>query len=486
MIKKLLGGLAVVGLCAGAALYLSSCAQQAGPLSPDLGLLNASSTTAEKGMPRATINAPGSVSQTATVDFTFPIAAPNAAPMNPATINTSNIQVYQQSTDGLSESLLPGYTVAYDAAACRAVITPSGGVWGTDARYHIVVGIGCQSVTGNQLDGNGNGIPEDPTFDNKHGVFIFGTPPANFTYPGCVQVFNVDVNGTGILAGGYLGGIDAVAVPVTITIIFALSAPGTSDPNFDFDSGSYFLDATTLHPNVRITDINGTMLTPTSVVVSGVDNEILTITLTLQPSSKYFITLKGGLDGIRTPLALASQAVVRGLRLDGDGDGVAEASDDWKTATIMTSDADNNPVQGFTVNAANTDYEVALRRIKVVFDIPAMIGSGTLNPSTVNSSTFILIDEEDLDAAGNEPPKPIIPTSIQLNNTIPSAPEVYLYIPEKFSSDTGDNHDHTVRLIVTPGVLTAEGLAMDNNGDGVLGMPNDTYDDTFTVENHQQ
>lgn len=464
MIKKLLGGLAVVGLCAGAALYLSSCAQQAGPLSPDLGLLNASSTTAESELPTATIVAPASVSQTAVVQFDIP--------MNAATINASNIQVLQQSVDGLSE-LPVACSVAYNAAAMQAIITPGGGgTWVENNRFHIIVGIGCQSVTGSQLDGNGNGIPEAAEFDNRHGIFTFGTPPVNFTAPGCVQIFNVDVNGTGLLAGGFLGGINAVYSYVTITVDLALFG-GTSDPNFAFDSGSFYQDATTLHPNVRITDINGTMLTPTSVVVSGVDNEILTITLTLQPSSKYFITLKGGLDGIRTPLALASQAVVRGLRLDGDGDGVAEASDDWKTATIMTSDADNNPVQGMTVSGVS--YDAASRRVRVQFAIPAGVGTGTLDPSTVNRNTFILIDEDDNATIADEPSKPIVPTSIVLDNTNPPNPIVDIYIPEKFSQDTGDAHAHTVRLIVTTGVLTMEGLAMDNTPDGVLGMPNDTY-----------
>lgn len=484
MIKKLLGGLAVVGLCAGAALYLSSCAQQAGPLSPDLGLLNASSTTAESELPTATIVAPASVSQTAVVQFDIP--------MNAATINASNIQVLQQSVDGLSE-LPVACSVAYNAAAMQAIITPGGGgTWVENNRFHIIVGIGCQSVTGSQLDGNGNNIAEAAEFDNRHGIFTFGVVPTNFTSPfGVVQAyFGITVtagSSTFFMEPGVAtGGITAAYNYVTITVGFNLFGAALDDPAFAFDSGSFFTTATSLSPNVVITNVNGAAVTPISVAVSGSRNEVLTIVLSLQPASKYFFSLKGGMNGIRSPLALSTMAVVKGLRFDGNYNGIAEASDDWKTATIMTSDADNNPVQGFTVNAANTDYEVALRRIKVVFDIPAMIGSGTLNPSTVNSSTFILIDEEDLDAAGNEPPKPIIPTSIQLNNTIPSAPEVYLYIPEKFSSDTGDNHDHTVRLIVTPGVLTAEGLAMDNNGDGVLGMPNDTYDDTFTVENHQQ
>jgi hypothetical protein len=480
MIKKLLGGLAVVGLCAGAALYLSSCAQQAGPLNPDLGLLNASSTTAARELPTATITGPGSVSQTAVVQFSIP--------MNAATINTSNVVVYRQSTDGLSEALIT-YTVGYDAAGMRAIITPSGGVWPTDARYHIVVGVGCQSVTGNQLDGNGNSIPESAEFDNRHTLFSFGTPPVNVTYPGCVQA-TVNVNGGGLTAGGTMGGIAAAYSYVTVTVNLSLSGPGTTDPNFAYDSGSYFQDATTLHSNVRITNAGGAVLTPVSVAVSGTQNELLTIVLSLQPASKYYVTLKGGLNGIRTPLAAANMSIIKGLRFDGDYDNVAEASDDWKTATIMTANVDNSALPGFTVNAVT--YDAGLRRVTVQFDIPVGIGTGTLNVSTVNNSSILLIDENDTDVGGDELDKPIIPMAIQLDNfdttpgTPPSNPEVFIYIPEKFSQDSGDNHDHTVRVIVTPAVLTAEGLAMDNSGDGVLGMPDDTYSTTVTVENHQQ
>ncbi len=484
MIKKLLGGLAVVGLCAGAALYLSSCAQQAGPLSPDLGLLNASSTTAEKKLPTATITGPGSVSQTATVQFSIP--------MNASTINTSNVQVYQQSTDGLSETLI-AYSVGYNAASMQAIITPSGGVWGTDARYHIIAGIGCQSVTGNQLDGNGNNIPESGEFDNEHGVFTFGAVPANFTNPAAVVIADsvtITANGfAGTLTpGSYLGSVPAVYSYVTITVNLALVG-GTSDPNFLFDSGSYFQDATTLHSNVRITDINGTVLTPVQVVVYGAQNQSLQIVLSLQPGTKYLVGLKGGINGIRTPLALGTMAIVKGLRFDGNNNGIAEASDDWKTATIMTANVDNSALPRLTVSGLAT-YSDTLRRFAITFNITTGVGTGTLDPATVNNSTFVLIDTDDYDAGGDEPNKPIIPTSIELDNSTPSAPVVYVYIPYKFSTDTGDNHRHIVELIVSPNVKTAEGLPLDTTNDGVNGQPNDAYTQSFNetanIRNMQQ
>lgn len=487
MIKKLLGGLAVVGLCAGAALYLSSCAQQAGPLNPSLDLLNASSTRGD--LPEATITAPASVSQTAIVTFNLP--------MNPATINTSTIQVYQQAADGLSENLLAGYTVAYNPGPQQAVITPAGGVWPTDARYHIVATTSCRSIGGDQLDGNGNEIPEDPTFDNEHEVFFFGTAPANYTNPaGYVRTyFGLTITAGGatghITPGGYVGGLQAVYNYVTITVGFNTSLIGTSDPNFAIDQSSIFQDATTLNPNISITDANGTRLTPVNVTLSGTQNELLTIVLALQPASKYYFSLKGGYSGIRTSSA-ANAAVAKGLLFDGDFDNRVEAFDDWETATIMTANVDNSAMPAFTVSGVS--YNSTTRKVAVLFNIPNGIGTGTLNASTVNNTSVLLIDIDDNDVADDQADKPITAGSIQLDNydTVisgapePSNPQVNLYVPLKFSADSGDGHTHTVRVVVTTAVRTAEGLAMDNNGDGVSGTLADVYSTTVNIVNYQQ
>lgn len=487
MIKKLLGGLAVVGLCAGAALYLSSCAQQAGPLNPSLDLLNASSTRGD--LPIATFIAPSSVSQTATVTFDLP--------MNPATINTSTIQVYQQAADGLSENLLAGYTVAYNPGPQQAIVTPNGGVWPTDARYHIVATTSCRSMGGDQLDGNGNNIPEDPTFDNEHNVFTFddagtpATPPVNFTDPRGYISAAVAVNGTNLVSEGYIGNISAVYSYVTITVSLALAGGSSSDPNFAFDATTFFTNATTLHPNVRITDANGTMLTPVNAAVTGTMNETLTIELALQPATKYYVELKGGYTGIRTSSA-ANAAVARDLHLNGSDTHEDEMVDDWKKATIMTANVDNSAMPAFTVSEAY--YISTSRTVEVLFDIPNGIGTGTLNASTVNNTSVLLIDIDDNDVADDQADKPIAASSIQLQNydtritgaPEPSNPRVILYVPLKFSADSGDEHTHTVRIIVTTAVRTAEGLAMDNNGDGVSGTLADVYSTTVNIKNYQQ
>ncbi|MEW6516328.1 MAG: Ig-like domain-containing protein [candidate division FCPU426 bacterium] len=483
MMKKLLSGLAVVGLAAGAALYLSSCAQQAGPLNPDLKVLNSNSTTTEKTMPQIVTTPPMpvlpiSVSQTAQISFT--------KPMNPSTISASTILVYQQSADGLSENLL-NYTVTYNAAAQQATITPNGGVWTNDSRYHIVITTACQSVTGNQLDGNGNGIPEDPTFDNTHLLFTLGTPPTNYVDPrGYIRTYSsLTVTAGAVTAyltpGGYVGGLAAVYNYVTITVGFDFTYIGYVDPNFAIDQSSVFQDATTLNPNINITDANGTRLTPANVTLSGAQNQTLTIELALQPASKYYITLKGGYNGIRTSSA-ANAAVTKGLLFDGNFANGAEASDDWKTATIMTANVDNSAMPSLAVNGVF--YNSTLRRVYIQFQVPPGVGTGTLNPSTVNNNTIILIDENDTDVAGDEPDKPIVPVSIELNNTLPPVPEVYVWVPEKFSQDSSNNHDHTVRVVIK-GVQSAEGVGMDTNADGVIGSPADVYSTTVTIENHQ-
>jgi hypothetical protein len=229
--KRLLLMFAIAGLCGTAGLYLASCASQKGPLSPNTTLLGGSSGSSAK-LPTASLLAtgtPAKVSRTVQVQFT--------AAMDPSSLNSSTVQLWNPTTDGLNETSYGFFSLSYDAANRILNISPdpnhNSGFWDDNTYYEIVITTGVRSLSGKPLDSNGNGIAESGEFDNFHASFYTGAPV--FTPPALLTaVYNTAPITGGISAtdsnhattsfgtsGGYAGNF-AVAAPVTITASFGL------------------------------------------------------------------------------------------------------------------------------------------------------------------------------------------------------------------------------------------------------------------------
>lgn len=470
MLKKITGIIALFCLAAGAAVYLSSCAQIAGPLSPDIKL-NAASSTAGSELPELTMSGsviPVSVSETARIRFTLP--------MDPATINTSTIQVYTLGAGGTIESPYTNYTLSYDAASQSVLMTPTtGGAWADNTAYRIELTTGLRSIAGTQLDGNGNGIPEGPEFDNFHLTLNLGTPPfsyftknrevridfANTTWSSNANPFP----GSSFFFGQNYGHISAAYSHVTITVRFTTNAPIPAD--FALDPTTFYSTPTSLHPNVVFTDGNNNPVNPLSVAVSTnlYPNDTLTLVFNnLQPSAKYLFKLKGGLTGIQSS-GDASMRLCRHYYFDGDDDGDAEANDDTEPAVFMTQPI-NPPLPRVFVSSAVWDNPN--RRFDVTFTVPT--GISTLDPASITNNNFLLWN--------NNSQIPIIPTSIVLDNSpLPiNLAKVYVYLPLVLSPYGAGTYE--VFLTVRKEVKSADGISLDQTGmtgDGVLMMDDDNF-----------
>ncbi|MCK5241266.1 hypothetical protein KAR34_02325 [bacterium] len=502
--KKLLAIALTLGLCGAAAIYLSSCAQLSGPLSPELTLLSANSQTADKRMPTVGgTTAPGSVSDTAKVYFIESGSSPRMA-MDPNTLNTSTVLVYTQNDDGLGETLY-SYTVSYNATNKEITITPSGGTWTDDKHYHVVITTGCQSMSNIALDGNGNRIPESETFDNVHFYFSLGsaiTAPGYTSANKELQVTaRVEANGFGPstlnFGGSAVGNVRAAYSYVTITVVLSVSG-GTDDPNIAYDTSTFFPGGTSLHSNIELIDSAGNVpsVVSTSNTTSVYSNDALIIVLQNVPANIFYeLKIKGGTNGIRSSSG-AALYVNKPLYLDGDGDGKAEANDDTKVANFGTAQADNTDIPRLCVSLVtpdpnlNSSSPIGQRRIQVSFTITSFYGTGTLDPATITNQNFRLINENP------NPDEAFLPTALELDNSTPGAPVVYVYVPLAFEGNYG-NGSRSVTLLVR-NVKTNDGaqsMAMDQDtdhgtgdptGDGVAGTDEDYYSGSFSVYHHGQ
>jgi Big-like domain-containing protein len=480
--KKLIAIALTLGLCGAAAIYMSSCAQLSGPLSPKMDLLTAISQAADQGMPTIIAPvAPGGVSDTAKVPFVESQSTGTRMAMDANTLNNSTVLVYLMGTAGTTETLV-AYSVSYNAVSKQLTITPTGGAWTDNSRYHVIITIGAQNLSGNQLDGNGNRIPESAEFDNYHFTFNIGNPAGEgipaYTNPNnaiqaVARIFaNGSVGGTALPWGGEVGNVPAGAPhKVTIVVTFTL-ANGSVDPNMAFPTWA------ALSPYVSLT-ANGVAVAKTVELTSTAkNNDTLRLFVTTPiPGQTYKLRITGsGVGGLVTggtpgmPLVLHS-----GFHFDGDADGNAEASDDTLDATFRNAQADNTANPTMSVTAITTDGTGSgggNRRIKVQFAITTGYGTGTLNPATITNANFLLINQEpSVDEA-------FLPTLLELDQGTPGAPVVWVYVPLAFDANY-TNGSLSVRVAVS-NVTTAEGLAQDQDGDGIAGETNG--DDVTTTD----
>lgn len=468
MLKKITGIIALFCLAAGAAVYLSSCAQIAGPLSPDIKLNAASSTAGSEllqvmGSPTM----PASLTQTARIRFNLPL--------DPATVNSSTVQAFlMEPSAGTTESPA-SISISYNAAARELTIAPATGSWTNSSSYRFELTTGLHSIAGAQLDGNANGIAEAPQFDNYHTELIvaFGAPLPTYSYTSkatAVQVepvfttweTNANSGGSTFSFGQNYGYISATYSHVTITVHFTT----TAGP-MPMDSSTFYNGPNTLHPNVVFTDANNLPVTPLSVSVvttTVADDTLVIVFNNLQPSSKYLFKLKGGLNGIRS--SNASSILGRNFYFDGGNilpvASIAEQNDDTEPAVFMTQPI-NPPLPRVFVSSAVWDNPN--RRFDVTFTVPT--GISTLDPASITNNNFLLWN--------NNSQIPIIPTSIVLDNSpLPiNLAKVYVYLPLVLSPYGAGTYE--VFLTVRKEVRSADGISLDQNNDGVLMTDDDNF-----------
>lgn len=460
MLKKITAIIALVAVSAGAAVFVSSCAKIAGPLSPDLKL-NAASDTAGSALLQVSGGSyPTGVTQTARIQFNLPL--------NPATVNTSNVLFYALSTDGLSETPYTNVSLSYNAAGQEIVINPASGPWQDNTSYRMELTTGLRSVAGAQLDGNYNDIPEGPQFDNFWTEINLGAPTTPYiTKDKAVQVFAAwwasnanPTPGSSFAFGSNVGYVSATYSHVTVTVQFTTS--GGVPATFALDPNTFSTGTNALHSNVVFTDANDVPITPLSVSVmttSYPNDTLIMVFNNLQPSSKYKFKLKGGLTGIRSA---DTGTLCRYYYFDGNGAHGAEASDDTDVAVLMTqtNEAQNIP----RVYVSSSSWNGTLRRWEVTFAVPT--GIGAIDPATVINNNFLVWNTYSS--------LPVIPTSLVVDNSTAPAPVVYVYLPLSISPSGPDTYDCylTVRKEVRS---YPDGITLDQNNDGVLLTDDDNY-----------
>jgi hypothetical protein len=500
--KRFISALACLGLATAGVIYLASCAAQKGPLSPNTSLVSPASVST--GLPQVASITPAmggaaiSVSQTVRVKFNLP--------MNPATLNTGTVLMYTMSTDGLSETQYTAYTVSYDAALRTMSIAPSATYWADNTRYRVVLTTGIQSITGAPLDGNQNGRAEDAAFDNFMASFITGAPTAPI-YINIVslvngggpqtplQVLSITANYYTVGAGGTtsaavgvsmannLAGI-AAALPVTITATF----------DHQLDPATAWASTTALAPAFVFTDMNGTPVAPTSVTLTAGNTAIQAVFMGgLTASTKYKMSIKGGLTGLRSTNE-PWQRLVRYCYFDGNGqnkipNNIAEASDDTLPLYLTTNGGSFSTVVTTppTIAAvADVTYDSsANRRWVIVFTSPS--GNTKMDPTTLNAANIQLLANNSVgsgtDFSLGQVTSVVTPKDIVYDVAAPGTANkstLYVYMPDKFWSTqkNGAGGYLNFKILISHNVRSADGLYFDGNGDGISSQ--DFNDDYFS------
>jgi len=427
--------------------YLTSCALQQNPLSPVTPLTGTENANAVK-MPTVT-SFTGPAATTDPVEITFSMA------MNASTFTTATVQVWYK-TDDYNEAQYTEFSLSYNAALKRLTISPTGtnNEWVTDRRYRVELSTGIQSLTGDQLDGNGNAIAEDNAFDKYNNQFSLGSPTTSVYTFAALSVLSAQVEwngGSGSIATGNLGGVAAAYSYVTITVQF-------SD---DVNQSTVFVDHTTLHSNLGfVNDATQDAVGPVDVSMTA--ENIIRAVFQLSPNTRYKLTLQGGVSGIRSSDESTSHNLLRNRYFDGDGDSRAEAADKAERY-IMTLDS-NNTTASTSPPTAFASYSSANRCWTITFTVPSP--SNAMDTTTLTTSNIQMIAT--YDTSYNVQAKAMVLAS---NGTI-----VYLYVPDSFypgKSGYGPNVNMVIKI--SRYVKSADGVYLDGDGDGVGGTEDDDY-----------
>lgn len=462
--RKLIVSLITLGLLGSGMVYLTSCAKQAGPLSPSVNMLGVSNADNHR-LPQVTSwNNPSGVSGTAQVIFNIPMDAASF-------VKGSTVAIFTPDNDqATTESQYTAYSLAYNATSKTLYIIPDNNQWTDNKYYRLVLTTGIRSALGTQFDGNANNIAEDNAFDQKMYQFWIGSPTGVGYVLGDLTITGATMDqGAGpasIMSGYYFGDINYYNY-VTFTVTFSsnMDSPGETYPLW---GGGNVLPSW-----VSFRDANGAALTPVYVgmttTAAGRYNDAIQVAFNFQPNTKYLMRLYSGLNGPRST-GNPTFPLERGRYLDLDGGG-AEQNEFMRDMAFQTMQSVGPLAQVYvddiTTEGLNNTTPPGVRRFVVAYVVPT--GIGQLDPATVNTSNFKVFYNS----------QEVLLNGIELDQTTnPGAPVVYLYLPLHFvNASTGYK---TVRVWVSRNVQSSDGIKVDQNGDGVTGTLADDYSAEFS------
>ncbi|MCD4812970.1 Ig-like domain-containing protein [bacterium] len=433
---------------------LVSCAVQQSPLSPSTTLIGQSNSTSTQKPIVDESSVPSSAALTNPAVYYFENQVTSARmAMDASTINSSNIQVYYKTSD-TEETQVTGLGISYNAALKQVQITPSGG-WTDNTRYRVLFTTGIRTAAGAPLDGNGNGIAESGTFDNKNMAISIGAP---------VEIIYTFI---AITAGAALDDDDPVLKYLTSTNLNSVQAGSyihvtlTVTFSEDVDQSTIFVNTTTLHNNFGIVN-NATNAAVSPVSVTMIDNQTIEGVFILAANAQYKLTIMGGTSGVRSAVG-STYNLLRG-RLYGGEDTVIEAADKV-TRYISTVQAGGGLTN--VPPTASASYSSTPRYWTVSF-------SDTMDQTTLTTANF------QLEATYTTPiPDETYNVGIKAIEIVNDT-TVRLYVPDSFYPN-GDNV--SMRVIVNRNVKSTDGIKLDGDGDGIGGGTEDDYrSGTSTVD----
>jgi hypothetical protein len=182
----------------------------------------------------------------------------------------------------------------------------------------------------------------------------------------------------------------------------------------------------------------------------------------LSPNARYKVILRGGLNGIRSNQELW-EPVYRGRYFDGNGNGVAEASDDLKPCYIQTLAtgviSSIPPLVAQADVVANNMTAATNRYWTVVFHTtPASVA---MNAGTLNGSNIQIAIGPNQTFGKTAITTVIQPKLITYDITTNTAT---VYLPDNVKSTSA-----WTKLLLGRNIQDANGLYFDGNGDGVGG-----------------
>ncbi len=470
------------GLCGASLVFLASCAAQKGTLSPNTSLIGANNAGSTSLPTITAVTTPGGVYNKLFVDF--------SADMDPASINSTTVKLFQLydvtgTVTYSDENEVTNVTLSYDGNSRRLTIVSSTGSWPSNTQYRLNITNGVRSLTGRPLDGNGNGIAESVDFDYYTATFTLGgAPVGTYAYAtGPLQASSIDVywnlpgggSSSGNLLSGNVANVSQFYTNVTITVVFNKAVDDLTLNN---------------NKNTLITNaVTGANVTPisNSIAGSGVWPRQVDFFYTLEATSKYKLTIKGGLTGYRTRTDKASstdKAPLFGRYFDGSTkgvvgtavNGVAEASDDLvREFTTGTATGANTPV--VTVGTVTQ----GTRKLIVPFNVTPLVVDATnskarLDETTITPANFQLFVVVTTPAAFvgtyQIPVKQLV-----FNGTT----TVDVYLPDTFYPGNGTSYQVYVKVL--PGLKSVEGLMLDANSNNIGGETADVYSSVGTVHN---
>jgi hypothetical protein len=462
-------------LCGAGLIYLSACAQQKSPLSPNPALLGAN-TGRDSGL---TALLDGFIMSQNSI-----LRIQMSQPVDPVTVNASTVKVYQIADDGLSEAAYAYFVFSYDAASRRINIAPdpnhNSGNWDNNKNYRLELTAGITNIVGQALDGNGNQLAEGTAFDNFTRDFAIGTPAAGATYslfpirlttvtlqapngPFSLYASNTSQN-AGNVQTQYSPGVPSY---VTLTATF-------SD---NLDQSTVWVDDSTLHANLSLLDSSNN---PAPVVAGSVTRTANSITaaFNLQPASRYAFKIVGGTNGVRSSQE-PWEKVLRGRYFAGQLGALtlgytyaAEAIDGTLPSYIDTQQANGADSTPPTLGLCYYQASWTPNYWRLMFSLS---GSRTLDPATLTTANFYLVSGSSQNFDPTDPNQNynvIIPAKVEYD---PGFNEVDLYMPSQFPtrlSDGGGNFAW-VKVMVLHTVKSLDGIGFDGNGDGAGGMADD-------------